>query len=142
MNEFYISYLSKWENTYRPEWKDLSLLDWTKSHNRDNNHYVKKLAGNGYTATESDLEIAKHTIQSYFVVGLTTQIQESVQRFNVMMGIDDVSNKRHAGCMTGYFPDEKRSNTLNANPHPEVSVCIYIVNKNTSISRSPCYNWL
>ena len=117
------THLSKWENTYRPEWASLLLLDWAKSHNRDNNHYVNKLAGKNQfdTATESDLELAKLTIQSYFVVGLTNQMKESVRRFNVMMGIDDVNDEMKARCVAGFFPDVNGRRS-NANPHPEVSV--------------------
>ena len=77
------------------------------------------------TANESDLELAKRTIQSYFVVGLTNQMKESVRRFNVMMGIDDVNEEMNSRCMAGYFPEEmewQNGRRLNANEHPKVSL--------------------
>lgn len=114
----------KWERTYQPEWKSISLLEWATNHNHDNNHYVKKLANKTQidTATETDLEYAKHTIKSYFIVGLTNQMKESTRRFNVILGIDDVHDKRHAKCMKDFFPLDTSSTRLNSNIHPEVSM--------------------
>lgn len=118
----------KWERTYQPEWKSISLLEWATNHNHDNNHYVKKLANKTQidTATETDLEFAKHTIKSYFIVGLTNQMKESTRRFNVILGIDDVHDKRHAKCMKDFYTTS--STRLNSNIHPEVSIwCVEVV---------------
>lgn len=96
----------------------------------DNNHYVKKLAGKLQRdpATEEDLELAKHTIKSYFVVGLMNDMEESMRRFNVVLGIDDVNDDRNRSCMNSFFPGENpqfRRLTIgnrNSNAHPKVSV--------------------
>lgn len=63
---------------------------------------VKKLAGLGVndTATNADLQVAMRTIKKRFIVGLTDQMEESVHRFNVVMGInndedlEDVTNRQ------------------------------------------------
>ena len=101
----------------------MSLLDWAKDDNIDNNHYVKKLAGKrqNHDATEEDLELAKNTIQSYFVVGLMDKMEASIRRFNVVMGIDHESDKKLAKCIKEYFPgNEAEEKKTNANPHPKV----------------------
>ena len=92
--------------------------------NKDNNSYVKKLAGKLEcdTATEEDLKTAKRTIELYFIVGLTNEVDESVRRFNVMFGIDDDEGNR-TKCMYEYFGHKENSVVKkdNSNPHPKVS---------------------
>lgn len=101
----------------------MSLLDWAASNeNGDNNHYVKRLAGKTFhhTATEMDLERAKYTIAQYFVVGLTSQMEESARRFNVVLGVDDVNVELNAWCMRSTGSAHLR----NSNEHPKVCIPI------------------
>ena len=81
---------------------------------------VKKLAGKkaNEEATEEDLRFAMRTIKQRFIVGLTNEMEESINRFNVVMGIND-SHWRHRTCMKHFFGNgEEKSNS---NEHPEVS---------------------
>ncbi|KAL7525132.1 hypothetical protein ACHAWF_001226, partial [Thalassiosira exigua] len=117
-SKFFYLQVATWERTYRPEWKDMDPLIWVKMHNRDNDHMVKKLAGKIQRdkATREDLEKAKATVREYFVVGLMSEMQESVRRFDVVMGIDG-EDERNRGCLDQYF---KKGKKTNSNPHPEI----------------------
>ena len=98
----------------------MSVLEFAVKENDDNNHMVKKLAGKALneTVVEEDLLIAMRTVASRFIVGLTDQMEESIHRFNMVIGID-VSNEESQQCMGQFFgPNGERRNT---NPHPEVS---------------------
>ena len=134
--------LRTWEKGYQPHWKEKSLLTWAASINNDNEHLVRTLAGKhtGNAVTELDLYRAKETIRQYCAVGLTDAMEESVRRFNLIMGIsteDDVNYDGNAKqCMDGFFggsgnhAGEKEAvgsgggggmKKLNSNPHPIVS---------------------
>ena len=98
----------------------MSVLEFAVKENDDNNHMVKKLAGKALneTVVEEDLLIAMRTVASRFIVGLTDQMEESIHRFNMVIGID-VSNEESQQCMGQFFgPNGERRN---ANPHPKVS---------------------
>lgn len=120
ISKFYYLQIATWERTYRPEWKDMDILDWVKSGNTDNDHMVKKLAGKVQReeSTETDLRLAKETIRSRFIVGLMQEMEESTQRFNTVMGINDETDRYHKTCMEEYFGAgmEKK----NSNSHPKV----------------------
>ena len=81
---------------------------------------VKKLAGKKMNerVTEEHLRRAMETLSRRFVVGLTDRMEESMRRFDVLLGVDD-SAARRGKCRQDFFGrDEKRRN---ANPHPQVS---------------------
>ena len=109
-------------------------MDWAQGNavveggNFENEHYVKQLAGKTQkdTATEEDLELAKRTIQSHFVIGLMKEMGESMRRFNIVLGIDTEHGGKNARCMEKFFPKggkskEKSEKKKNSNPHPKVS---------------------
>mmetsp|Transcript_13488 Transcript_13488/g.28624 ORF Transcript_13488/g.28624 Transcript_13488/m.28624 type:complete len:219 (-) Transcript_13488:370-1026(-) len=83
---FYYLQEATWEGSYKPKWKDIDIHEWAKSE-MDNNHLMKKLTGKE-EINETDLELAKNTIKSRIIVGLMHDMEESVKRFNVVMGID------------------------------------------------------
>lgn len=120
ISKFYYLQVATWERTYRPEWKNMDILDWAKSCNMDNDFMVKKLAGKvqRMKATRKDLSLAKETIRSRFVVGLMEEMEESIQRFNTVIGINDDNTVRHKTCMEQYFG--KESKKKNSNSHPKV----------------------
>ncbi|KAL7536668.1 hypothetical protein ACHAXR_007322 [Thalassiosira sp. AJA248-18] len=119
ISKFYYLQKAGWEKTYRPEWKDMDILDWAKGPNKDNNHLVKKLAGKvqRHTATERDLRKAMRTIKQRFVVGLMDEMEESIHRFNAVMGIDE--SEEHNKMVMDLFFGNKVHKT-NSNPHPKV----------------------
>jgi len=79
---------------------------------------VKKLAGKlqNITATEIDLNFAKKTIKNRFVVGLVNDMEESIRRFDVIMGIND-KTKFYESCNREYFRGGKKEKNSNAHPY-------------------------
>ena len=79
---------------------------------------VKHLVGKA-RVTEEDLQIATRTVKQRFVIGLMNQMEESIHRFNIVMGIDE-SDKENKKCMDQFFGHGVVKK--NSNPHPKVSV--------------------
>ncbi|KAL7530297.1 hypothetical protein ACHAXR_004585, partial [Thalassiosira sp. AJA248-18] len=96
--------VASWGLSNKPGWKKLTLEQWAMEGNKDNNHMVKRLAGLGVNATakEADLHTAMRTLEERFIVGLFDHMEESVHRFNTVMGIDE-SHERQKSCMDHYF---------------------------------------
>mmetsp|Transcript_20585 Transcript_20585/g.31768 ORF Transcript_20585/g.31768 Transcript_20585/m.31768 type:complete len:356 (-) Transcript_20585:68-1135(-) len=118
-SKFYYLQSATWERTYRPEWADMSILEWAEKHNEESNVMVKKLAGVKFhdTATEAALRVAMRTLEKRFVVGLTDNMKESIRRFNIVMNIDLTSN-RNQNCMRKFFGHGTLK--TNSNPHPKL----------------------
>lgn len=133
VSKFYYLQTATWEKTYRPEWADMSLVEWAENHNFDENFLVKKMVGKKLTdsAEMGDLIIAKEIIRRRFIVGLLDEMEESIHRFNIMMGVDESAEKT-MGCMQEVFGnDDKTSSEVkeeddtaeintNSNKHPKV----------------------
>jgi len=118
-SKFYYLQKADWEKSYRPEWKDLSILEWATVHNKESNVMVKNLAGVGFhdTATEVELRVAMRTIEKRFVVGLTDEMKESIRRFNIVMNID-LTTPRNQNCMRRFFGHGTLK--TNSNSHPKL----------------------
>jgi len=120
-SKFFYLGIATWEKTYRPEWKDVDVLDWANDINIDNNHMVKKLAGKVQKdeATELDLARAKETIKKRMIVGLMDKMEESFNRFNIVMNINAKTNDKYTRCMNTYFGGGTNKKS-NSNSHPKV----------------------
>ena len=147
----YLSLFSTWEKTYSPQWKNLTLKEWSTDTQtiNDNNHVVKKLAGIGGkdNATEADLRLVQRVIKRYFVVGLTNRMEESIQRFNTVLGIND-DHYRYKSCMS-YFSNSNNSTKKSAsagkenyNPHPKPTQEEYELLANMNILDIKLYNFV
>jgi len=119
ISKFYYVQVADWEKSYHPEYKQLSLLDYAKSDiASDRNLMVQKLSGKVHV-TQGDLRDAMETVQLRFFVGLTNQMEESIRRFNVVIGIDQ-SDEEIKKCMDQNFGNNIRVEKKNSNPHPKV----------------------
>mmetsp|Transcript_17000 Transcript_17000/g.36631 ORF Transcript_17000/g.36631 Transcript_17000/m.36631 type:complete len:362 (+) Transcript_17000:104-1189(+) len=119
VSKFYYLQVADWERTYNPNWKNMDIADWAKKVNNDNNNMVKKLAGKRMNAhvSEEDLDIAMRTIKRRFIVGRMDEMEESIHRFNTVIGIDE-SEDESKKCMDKFFGhDAEKKNT---NSHPKV----------------------
>ncbi|KAL7438257.1 hypothetical protein ACHAXH_009488, partial [Discostella pseudostelligera] len=112
VSKFYYLQTATWENGYKPHWQEKSLLSWAGKINRDNEHLVRALSGKhaGDTVTQLDLHRAKETARQYIFVGLTDHMEESIRRFNAIMGIHDadavVNEDGTMVCMDEFFGKE------------------------------------
>lgn len=137
VSKFYYLQSATWERTFRPEWVGMSIMEWASNHNLDENFIVKKIVGKKLSeaADIGDLVTAKEIVRRRFVVGLMNDMEESIRRFNVVLGLHHM-DERGQLCMEQYFhskdtmgvnvdagSDEgktRAANDMNSNPHPKV----------------------
>ena len=109
-----------WEVSYRPEWAKLDLMTWVNEVDEEINCMVKGLSGLRHNdpVSEIDYQVALMTVRSRFFVGLTDEMEESIHRFNVILGINE-HERINRKCMDKFFGHGELKS--NANPHPKVS---------------------
>ena len=135
---FWYLQTATWERTYRPEWAEMSVLEWANLPNAEEDYMVHKLTGKsfGETVDETDLIIAKELVRQRFIVGLMGEMEESIRRFNIVLGVEE-NNERTQQCMVefGFGPKQEEVNAIedvggekthatdkkNSNKHPKVS---------------------
>lgn len=73
---------------------------------------VKKLNGKSWNEpiTNDHLEVAKEILRKRVLVGLVVEMEESIRRFNLLMGVDDDNDEMNRQCMEEYVTvsEEKR----------------------------------
>eukprot|EP01082_Thalassiosira_pseudonana_P004995 g4567.t1 g4567 contig15:1304446-1306118(+) len=115
VSKFYYLQTATWENTYRPEWKDLSVTEWATEHNSDENFMVKKILGKKLNDKVGlgDLIVAKEIVKNRFFVGLMNDMAESIRRFNIVLGVDTETNEKNKQCMRDFFgdPEDEEAST-------------------------------
>lgn len=122
VSKFYYLQTATWERTYKPEWKDLSIVEWAELPSEDENFMVRKLSGKRFNepVNEMDLILAKEFVRQRVVVGLIREMTESFRRFNIAMNVD-VQEERNHRCMEEYFgKKDKDSGVKNSNKHSKV----------------------
>ena len=116
---FYYRQIAHWEPTYNPSLKKISLEDYANSHGGEKNWMVRMLVNkeNGGTLDRSDLDIAKEVLRRKFVVGLMSDMAESLERFDRYFGWYDPSNAEAMQCK-----DEltSKKGAVNSNQHASV----------------------
>jgi len=119
VSKFYYSQIATWEKSFHPEWADMTLLEWAENVNNENNPLVKSLSGVSIEGTvrESDFRTAARNLRDRFVVGLMNQMEESVHRFNIILGVDE-SEEANRLCMDEFFGHGVRKQ--NSNAHPQI----------------------
>lgn len=100
LSMFFYLQSATWERTYRPEWANMTVLEWAKLPNAEEDYMVHKLVGKrfGDTIDEMDLIVAKELVRQRFIVGLMGEMNESIRRFNIVLGVD-TENERSQQCM-------------------------------------------
>uniref|UniRef100_A0A7S4V8J3 Sulfotransferase domain-containing protein n=1 Tax=Ditylum brightwellii TaxID=49249 RepID=A0A7S4V8J3_9STRA len=102
---FYYLQQATWESTYNPMYKDITIHDYARSSVTDDNWMVRSLAGKadspGAPLTERDLDVALEIVRRKCVVGLLSNMEESVDRFS------------------SYFNFRKRGMQLNVKKNPK-----------------------
>lgn len=100
LSMFFYLQTATWERTYRPEWANMTALEWAKLPNAEEDYMVHKLVGKrfGDAVDEMDLIVAKELVRQRFIVGLMTEMNESIRRFNIVLGVDEES-ERGQQCM-------------------------------------------
>ena len=139
VSKFYYLQTATWEKTYRPEWADMSVIEWAQRPSEDENFMVRKLLGKtfGNTVDMQDLIVAKELVRQRVVVGLMSEMDESFRRFNIVLGVDETI-ERNKKCMDEFFgkkEEEVKEETekedeivvkKNSNVHPKVRLWLVV----------------
>ena len=83
--------------------KSTSLLNWITT--ADDNVYIKKILGKqaNEPVTLVDLQMAKEFVRQSVVVGLSSEMKESFNRFNVALGVGESEMRGNAKCLEEIF---------------------------------------
>ena len=138
VSKFYYLQTATWERTYRPEWANVTVMEWANLPSEDENFMVRKLSGKtfGDSLDEKDLILAKELLRQRVVVGLTNEMKESFRRFNLALGVDEAS-ERNRKCMEEFFGGkEKEEKKLESNDGEEDTVVMTNSNKHPKASFS------
>lgn len=103
LSMFFYLQTATWERTYRPEWANMTVMEWGNLEHAEIDYMVHKLVGKGFrdTVDETDLIIAKELVRQRFIVGLMGEMNESIRRFNIVLGVDE-ENDRSQKCMVEF----------------------------------------
>ena len=121
--QFYHQRSATWDVNYRPNFfNNISLEEWAKKRQSNHNQIVKTLTGlqtEDEATAEEDFQMAKRTLRKRFIVGLYDEMEESVHRFNAVLGIDeaDTDNRK---CMDNYFQDSEDDEDKHSERYEEV----------------------
>jgi len=132
VSKFYYLQKATWEPTYNTRWAKMSLEEWASRERGENNWMVRNLVGKDNRAdlTIQDLEDAKEIIRTKFVVGLMEKFEESVHRFNILLGVDE-NEPQNQQCISDFSANQGDShskknedsietkNVWNSYSHPE-----------------------
>mmetsp|Transcript_15528 Transcript_15528/g.22705 ORF Transcript_15528/g.22705 Transcript_15528/m.22705 type:complete len:350 (-) Transcript_15528:208-1257(-) len=116
---FYYLQVAEWEknaNMYQPELASMTIEEWLFRQRRDKGDIMNILMKrflNKTQFTSKDLEKAKDIVQTKYLVGLTSKMEESVDRFDTYFGW--VDNEKRPLCQ-----EEAIKSGFNKNPHPPV----------------------
>ena len=89
---FYYLQDATWEPYYAPEMKNWSIEQYVQSDHYARNWMMYMLLHNNKLAThdyEKDLELAKTMLKDFFLIGLTSNMEESLDRFDKYYDFDD-----------------------------------------------------
>ena len=138
VSKFHYLKTATWERTYRPEWASMGVVEWATQYNQDENFLVKKIVGKKLNDPSdiNDLVVAKEIIRTRFIVGMMNDMEESLRRFNIVLGLSD-TDEQGQRCHESIFgpkdksevkADEGKSganDNMNSNPHPKVRTLQY-----------------
>ena len=119
---FYYVQQATWERSYNPLWHNMSLFNWAQEY-MINDYHVNTLTkslskkNSHEEVTEQDLRIAQRTVNKRIFVGLIDNMEESIHRFNYIMGVDE-SSQLNRECIDKYFGHGVKKS--NSNSHPKV----------------------
>jgi len=115
---YYLQYAS-WEIHYEPEMKNWSMQQFATSRKCPPNWTMWMLLGQGKHITgdnEKDLELSKAILRQKVLIGLTSQMEESFERFDKYFDFDDGSGVAKM-CSSALL---SKGNGKNIHIHPKI----------------------
>lgn len=109
---FYYLQKANWEPTFDPKLETMTLVEWVLSGKAENNWMTRFLTNKmeGPVETE-DVILAREILRRKFVVGLLTDMTESIMRFNTFFNWKLNNDQYNCAIHT----------TANNHPHPSIN---------------------
>jgi hypothetical protein len=118
---FYYIQVADWEPSYKPELKEWTLEQYAQSDVVENNWMTRQLSGQlGGELTDSNLQKAMEVVRRKFMVGLMTQIEPSMTRFEKFFRWKyKVNPTNQETCRARLMSGGSNSNKANKKPLPK-----------------------
>lgn len=102
------------QGTYHKDWKNMTLMEYATNHG-ERDWMVRMLVGKyAEELDESDLDFAKHFVSSRMWIGLTSEMEESIDRFGAIYGWNQ--KPKWDSCVNRYTG----SHGSNKHKHPKI----------------------
>lgn len=121
VSQYYYLQSATWEDTYNPAIARISLGEYARMHA---NRMTHQLLGDFGAPTEDGLELAKEILRERTIVGLQSDVENSVRRFVGYFGWErsDHNSTKYEECFHSNFPAEGHEGGRNRHSHPRVEV--------------------
>jgi hypothetical protein len=124
---FYYRRIATWEPTYRPEFNDITLMEYVEMDGYYDNWMVRMLTNAKLGGlNDGHLELARSILERKFVVGMSEHMDETFRQFEMYYGWKE----KKAGCVQFHL----HSAPSNKNKYPDLEqggeVWMVIANKN------------
>jgi len=118
---FYYIQVADWEPSYKPELKDWSLEQYAQSEIVENNWMTRQLSNQlGGELTEDNLAKAMEVVRRKFMVGLMTEIEPTMARFEKFFRWTfRVNPPNQEACRERLMSGGSNSNKANKKPLPQ-----------------------
>ncbi|KAL3803337.1 hypothetical protein HJC23_009301 [Cyclotella cryptica] len=118
---FYYIQVADWEPSYKPELKEWTLEQYAQSDIVENNWMTRQLSGQlGGELTDANLQKAMEVVRRKFLVGLMTQIEPSMTRFEKFFRWKyKVNPTNQEACRARLMGTGSNSNKANKKPLPQ-----------------------
>lgn len=131
---FYYIQVADWEPSYKPELKEWTLEQYAQSDIVENNWMTRQLSGQlGGELTDANLQKAMEVVRRKFLVGLMTQIEPSMTRFEKFFRWKyKVNPSNQEACRARLMGTGSNSNKANKKPLPQEGepACDLLANQN------------
>jgi len=125
---FYYLQTATWEPTYHPEFAQWSVLDYINSSVFEADWMVRMLTSTmSGPLDRSHLETAKLILRTKCLVGVQSQMNESLDRFQKFFGWELKDTMRNGHLIPGevcrerfFFPEKLGGMKMNTNKHPKI----------------------
>ena len=123
---FYYIQVADWEPTYSPELKDWTIEQYAESDRIENNWMTRQLSGQLSGDLNDDaLAVAMEVIRSKFLVGLMTEMDRTMERFEKFFRWKyRVNPENQEACRERLMSGGSNSNSANKKEQPKEGDCL------------------
>lgn len=128
-SKFFYLREATWERTYNPEYQHMTIEQYARDPTMVGENWMTRMLVGKMEAklVPDDLQIAKDILERKCLVGLMSQMEESLERFQRYFGWELTDGVRGKTFQTGeeckhsfFHPEETKGRKFNSHEHPKV----------------------